>query len=135
MCTRNKIKYIHNQGRVKGFGLLLYLTCTQACMFTSRVTTTTTKPFVPSIWGRLHEPKENYARLGTWISFLHSFLSSNMPLLRLRQCTVHCLSQVRIKEEDCGRPVIANVKHYHILWTCPLEILMNNKLHKYIAIT
>jgi len=23
--------------------------------------TTTTKPFVPSIWGRLHEPKENYA--------------------------------------------------------------------------
>ena len=22
--------------------------------------TTTTKPFVPSIWGRLHEPKENY---------------------------------------------------------------------------
>jgi len=22
-------------------------------------TTTTTKPFVPSIWGRLHEPKEN----------------------------------------------------------------------------
>jgi len=24
-------------------------------------TTTTTKPFVPSIWGRLHEPKENYA--------------------------------------------------------------------------
>ena len=24
-------------------------------------TTTTTKPFVPSIWGRPHEPKENYA--------------------------------------------------------------------------
>ena len=45
-------------------------------------TTTTTKPFVPSIWGRLHEPKENYARSGKWISFLHSFLSSNMPLLR-----------------------------------------------------
>ena len=42
-------------------------------------TTTTTKPFVPSIWGRLHEPKENYAGSGTWISFLHSFLSSNMP--------------------------------------------------------
>jgi len=45
-------------------------------------TTTTTKPFVPSIWGRLHEPKENYAGSGTWISFLHSFLSSNMPSLR-----------------------------------------------------
>jgi len=45
-------------------------------------TTTTTKPFVPSIWGRLHEPKENYARSGTWINFLHSFLSSNMPSLR-----------------------------------------------------
>ena len=46
-------------------------------------TTTTTKPFVTSIWGRLHEPKENYAGSGTWISFLHSFLSSNMPSLRL----------------------------------------------------
>ena len=45
-------------------------------------TTTITKPFVPSIWGRLHEPKENYAKSGTWISFLHSFLSSNMPSLR-----------------------------------------------------
>ena len=44
--------------------------------------TTTTKPFVPSIWGRLHEPKENYAGSGTWISFLHSFLLSNMPSLR-----------------------------------------------------
>jgi len=30
-------------------------------------TTTTTKSFVPSIWGRLHEPKENYAGLGTWM--------------------------------------------------------------------
>ena len=29
------------------------------CMITT--TTTTTKSFVPSIWGRLHEPKENYA--------------------------------------------------------------------------
>jgi len=46
-------------------------------------TATTTKPFVPSIWGRLHEPKENYAGSGTWISFLHSFLSSNMPSLSL----------------------------------------------------
>ena len=45
-------------------------------------TTTTTKPFVPSIQGRLHEPKENYAGSGTWISFLHSFLSSNMLSLR-----------------------------------------------------
>jgi len=43
---------------------------------------TTTKPFVPNIWGRLHEPKKNYAGSGTWINFLHSFLSSNMPSLR-----------------------------------------------------
>jgi len=28
---------------------------------TTTTTTTTFKPFVPSIWGRLHEPKENYA--------------------------------------------------------------------------
>ena len=27
--------------------------------------TTTTKPFIPGIWGRLHEPKENYAGSGT----------------------------------------------------------------------
>jgi len=32
--------------------------------------------------GRLHEPKENYASSSTWISFLHSFLSINMPSLR-----------------------------------------------------
>jgi len=38
--------------------------------------------FVPSIWGRLHEPKENYVGSDTWFSFLHSFLSSNMPSLR-----------------------------------------------------
>ena len=31
----------------------------------STAATTTTKPFVPSIWGRLHEPKENYAGSGT----------------------------------------------------------------------
>ena len=43
---------------------------------------TTTKPFVPSIWGRLHEPKKNYAGSGIWISFLHSFLLSNMFSLR-----------------------------------------------------
>ena len=49
---------------------------------TLSTTTTTTKPFVPSIWGRLHERKENYTGSGTWISFLHSFLSSNLPLLR-----------------------------------------------------
>jgi len=54
-------------------------TCPQSVYIT---TATTTKPFVPSIWGRLHEPKENYAGSGTWISFLHSFLSSNMPSLR-----------------------------------------------------
>ena len=35
----------------------------------------------PSNWGSLREPKENYAGSGTWISFLHSFLSSNMPSL------------------------------------------------------
>jgi len=34
----------------------------------SWITTTTTKPFVPSIWGRLHEPKENYAGSGTCIN-------------------------------------------------------------------
>ena len=45
-------------------------------------TTTITKPFVPSIWGRLHEPKENYAGSGTCINFLYSFLSCNMPSLR-----------------------------------------------------
>jgi len=44
--------------------------------------TTTTMPFVLSIWGRLHEPKENYVGSDTWISFLYSFLSSNMPSLR-----------------------------------------------------
>ena len=43
---------------------------------------TTTKPFVSNIWGRLNEPNENYAGSVTWISFLHSFLSSNMPSLR-----------------------------------------------------
>ena len=32
--------------------------------------------------GRLHEQKENYARSGKWINFLHLFLSSNMPPLR-----------------------------------------------------
>ena len=31
----------------------------------NKQTTTTTKPFVPSIWDRLHEPKENYAGSGT----------------------------------------------------------------------
>jgi len=29
----------------------------------------TTKPFVPSIWGRLHEPKENYAGSGTRVTY------------------------------------------------------------------
>ena len=45
-------------------------------------TTTTTKPFVPSIQDRLPDPKENYAESGTWISFLYSFLSSSMSSLR-----------------------------------------------------
>ena len=55
---------------------------TIASSFCRKETTTTTKPLVPSIWGRLHEPKENYTRSGIWISFLHSFLSSNVPSLR-----------------------------------------------------
>ena len=46
----------------------------------SWINTATAKPFVLSIWGRLHESKENYDGSDTWISFLHSFLSSNMPL-------------------------------------------------------
>ena len=57
-------------------------TCKQQLVLINLNTTTTTKPFVPSIWGGLHELKENYAGSGTWISFLHSFLSSNMPSLR-----------------------------------------------------
>ena len=44
--------------------------------------TITTKSFVLSIWGRLHERKENYTGSSTWINFLHSFLSSNMPSIR-----------------------------------------------------
>ena len=47
-----------------------------------RNTTITTKPFVPGIWGRLHEPIENYTGSDIWISFLHLFLSCNMPSLR-----------------------------------------------------
>ena len=38
-----------------------------------------------------------------------------IDLTKLCQYSVHCLSQVRIKEEGCGRPVIANAKHCHIL--------------------
>jgi len=45
---------------------------------------TITKPLIPSIWGRLHEPRENYAGSSTWISFLHSFASR--PLV-----TISCL--------------------------------------------
>jgi len=33
-------------------------------------TTTTTEPLIPSIWCRLHEPKENYAGSGTKIKIL-----------------------------------------------------------------
>ena len=51
-------------------------------LLSSRLTTTTTKLLVSSIWGRLYEPKENYDGTGTWISFFHSFLSNNMPSLR-----------------------------------------------------
>ena len=54
-----------------------------SCLFAAVQVQTTTKPFVSSIWGRLYEPKENYAGSGTWISSLHSFLLSNMPSLRL----------------------------------------------------
>ena len=53
------------------------------------INTTTTKSFVPSIWGRLHEPKENYTGSVTWISFLHSFLSSNMSSIR-RLVSISC---------------------------------------------
>ena len=59
-------------------------------------TTTTTKPFVPSIWGILHEPKENYAGSGTWISFLHSFLSSNMPSLRPLASISCCITSIYV---------------------------------------
>ena len=65
------IKHINND-------ILLIQIYVDEIMFT----TTITKPFIPSIWGRLHEPKENYTGSGTWISFLHSFLSSKMPSLR-----------------------------------------------------
>ena len=59
-------------------------------------TTTTTKPFVLSIWGRLHEPKENYAGSGIWISFLHSFLSSNMPALRPFASISCCIASIHV---------------------------------------
>ena len=62
----------------------------------SRSPTITTKPFVPSIWGRLHEPKVNYAGSGTWISFLHSFLSSNMPSLRPLPSISCCISSIHV---------------------------------------
>jgi len=53
----------------------------------NQVFTTTTKPFVPSIWGRLNEPKENYAGSGTWIPKFfgspheHSVLERDITLL------------------------------------------------------
>ena len=31
--------------------------------------------------------------------------------MKLCQCTVHCLSQAKIKEEGCDRPMTANVKY------------------------
>ena len=39
--------------------------------------------------GRLHEPKENYTGSGTWINFLHSLISSNMPSLSPRITSIH----------------------------------------------
>ena len=41
--------------------LIRYLICDKKKTQTTTTTTTTIKPFAPSIWGRLHEPKENYA--------------------------------------------------------------------------
>ena len=58
--------------------------------------TTTTKRFIPGIWSRLHEPKENYVRSGTWISFLHSFLSSNMPSLRPLASISCCITSIHV---------------------------------------
>jgi len=57
---------------------------------------TTTKPFVSSIWGRLHESKENYVGSGTWISFLHSFVSSNMLSLRPLASISCCITSIHV---------------------------------------
>ena len=38
-----------------------------------------------------------------------------IDLTKLCQYYVHCLSQVRIKEKGCGRPVTANAKYCHML--------------------
>jgi len=56
----------------------------------------TTKSFFPIIWGRLHEPKENYVGSGTWISFLHSFLPSNMPSLRPLACISRRITSIHV---------------------------------------
>ena len=42
---------------------------------------------------------------------LHNIAHKAQFDAQLCQCIVHYLSQVRIKEEGCGRPVTANVKH------------------------
>ena len=46
--------------------ILIFYVCLQPTIIT--------KPFVPSIWGRLHEPKENYARSAHGLAFsTHSY--------------------------------------------------------------
>jgi len=62
----------------------------------SSTKTTTTKPFISGIWGRIHEPKENYAGSGTWISFLHLFLSNNMPSFRHLGSISCCITSIHI---------------------------------------
>jgi len=59
-------------------------------------TITTTKPLIPSIWKTLHEPKENYAGSGTWISSLHSFLLSNMPSLRPLASISYLITSIQV---------------------------------------
>ena len=58
-------------------------------MSTVQQTTTTTKPFVPSIWDRLHEPKENYDRahgsaFSTWINYAIELELSKVHIMSLQ---------------------------------------------------
>ena len=53
-----EINWKHNRRHI--FGRLFLF----RKLISRTTTTTTTKPFVPSIWGRLHEPKEKYAGSG-----------------------------------------------------------------------
>ena len=80
-------------------------------------TTTTTKPFVSSIWGRLHELKENYTGSGTWISFHQSFLSSNMPSLRPLAFISCRITSIHV---FFGLP--------YTLWTCPKLIRSTRRI-------